>query len=527
MPARSHPRWLWGWLGACLWLAAAAGADSEEAFKKGIAATDLKKWAEAVEHLRAAVAENPQESEERVFLSGVFSRPYLPHFYLGWALFNQGSDHCEEALEHWQVSRQQGVIETFKRQHQDLVEGSGLCNDILLPAAITSAGEAIARATETANRLASSLADPALDGERRDALAALTEARRRFEAGKAAERFGELRGAESRADEVTRILTALASRAESDASDRLAVAVATARQAILAAHKAQESLAKLLQDPARAVIRDEHPELSMPGDGVARLRSAQDRLDRSTSAVEANAARVDAEAAGQRFEQVRQAAESAYASFVERLRAQAEGGAAMASAPRGTAALQPSLPELRPPPSESPRSTPDLSRRGEGEVASRIERLRATSEGLLGAIGSADSGSELLETQKSRLTVLILEARASMDNSTASLEGLEGRMSRSLAALQLVAGARSYLAGQASAALAILADAEPVEDRLAAQVHLFTAAARFALYRQGGAAELRRQAAADARASHALDPDLSPDPRVFSPLFRELFSSGR
>lgn len=138
-------RWpLFGLLAAVF--AATAAADPEESFKKAIAVADLNRWQEAAQRMREAIAEDPQESGKRIFLSGVFSRPYLPHYYLGWILFNTERSHCEEALAEWDLSEAQGVIQGFKRQHQDLQRSREVCNGLLLPSALAAAAAQIERA---------------------------------------------------------------------------------------------------------------------------------------------------------------------------------------------------------------------------------------------------------------------------------------------------------------------------------------------------------------------------------------------
>lgn len=96
-----------------------------------------------------------------------------------------------------------------------------------------------------------------------------------------------------------------------------------------------------------------------------------------------------------------------------------------------------------------------------------------------------------------------------------------------MAALQLIAGARAFFAGEVLRTEEILADANSADARLAAQAQLFLSAARFALYRMGGERDdgLLGDAAAGVHRCHSLDPDLAPSPRVFSPAFRDFFTS--
>ena len=86
--------------------AATATAGYEENFREGVRAGDLKKWQEAAAHMAEAIAENPTESKKRIALSGVFSSPYIPHFYRGWFLYQQGQSIVRSPCE---SSRSRGI----------------------------------------------------------------------------------------------------------------------------------------------------------------------------------------------------------------------------------------------------------------------------------------------------------------------------------------------------------------------------------------------------------------------------------
>ena len=130
-----------------------ARAQNRDAFKQGIEAIDLEHFAQAVEPLRQAVSEDGRESDARVFLSGVFSRPYLPHFFLGWALYRSGTDNCEEALVALAESSRQGVIEGFGRLRADLESAREACNRVLLPRAESEARAELDRVRGLLGRL--------------------------------------------------------------------------------------------------------------------------------------------------------------------------------------------------------------------------------------------------------------------------------------------------------------------------------------------------------------------------------------
>lgn len=83
--------------------------DYEAQFVKGVKASDRESWQEAVSYFRAAIGTRPHESSELVHFSGIRTKPYLPHYYLGEAY--AGSGNCVAALEEFAVSERQGAIQ--------------------------------------------------------------------------------------------------------------------------------------------------------------------------------------------------------------------------------------------------------------------------------------------------------------------------------------------------------------------------------------------------------------------------------
>ncbi len=474
-----------------LGLAGGALADSEDSFREGIRAGDLKNWPDAARRMREAITADPQESKKRIVLSGVFSAPYLPHFYLGWFLYNEDRAHCEEALEEWEISERQGVVALFKRQYADLEKAREICNARVLPDAIEAAREKVAAAEQLLSRTAEAT-DPAVARERRSAQEKLAAARRKLDAGRSGARLGDVREAESEATEAAEILDRVARQASRLAEDRLAVAVAEAEQAIVAAERAEGALELLLKNsPAM--------DLAMPSVAQSRLAAAREKLTAGksrSSLSELAEAKADATAARAELDEARTAA--------ERLTARA--------------APEPTAPEAEP-----KTATTEV----DPALLKEIRHLTKAAERFLTVVEEGEDDGDLLSLQRTRLTTLVLEARQRDPETTATtLRGLIGRLADSLAALQLIAGAQAYFAGNPRQAVDILTASELPGGPLAAQAHLLLAASRFALYRIGVAKDLE-QAAADVRRCSELAPELSPDPRAFSPRFREFYDTNR
>ncbi|MFN7940723.1 MAG: hypothetical protein U0X73_03945 [Thermoanaerobaculia bacterium] len=96
-------------LAALLLAGRAAAAEYEDAFKQGVSALDQKKWGVTVAAMRAAIAANPREGGKRIRVYGTWFLDYLPYYYLGLALAQQGD--TAGAAEAWRESLRQGAIQ--------------------------------------------------------------------------------------------------------------------------------------------------------------------------------------------------------------------------------------------------------------------------------------------------------------------------------------------------------------------------------------------------------------------------------
>ncbi len=98
-------------LGAALLLAGLplVSQDYEAKFVNGVRAMDGGNWQLAISAFRAAIATRPQETSDPVQVYGMRTRPYLPHYYLGFAYASSGQ--CAAAIEEFAVSEQQGAIQ--------------------------------------------------------------------------------------------------------------------------------------------------------------------------------------------------------------------------------------------------------------------------------------------------------------------------------------------------------------------------------------------------------------------------------
>ncbi len=82
----------------------------DDAFRRGLDARGNKDWKTAAVQMRAAIQSDGQESARRVRqgILGLQGMEYLPHYFLGEALFNL--QDCVGAVEEWAISEQHAVV---------------------------------------------------------------------------------------------------------------------------------------------------------------------------------------------------------------------------------------------------------------------------------------------------------------------------------------------------------------------------------------------------------------------------------
>jgi hypothetical protein len=94
-------------LASALALAGAIRADYPESFKAGIRAKDFGRWYEVASAMRQAIAQQSRATGENVRIYGNRVEPYIPHYFLGLALFRQGD--WAAAAEAFQEAQKQGT----------------------------------------------------------------------------------------------------------------------------------------------------------------------------------------------------------------------------------------------------------------------------------------------------------------------------------------------------------------------------------------------------------------------------------
>lgn len=131
-----------------------SAAEFVEFYKNGIAAVESNNWTLAAEMMRKAIAEQP-EAKTRV-KRALYFRRYLPHFYLGQALYEMGD--CAGSLSAWQESESQEVVKRYP-EFQQILQGRMACDQMVdlegaLAKALKAVESAEGAATQSRRRLA-------------------------------------------------------------------------------------------------------------------------------------------------------------------------------------------------------------------------------------------------------------------------------------------------------------------------------------------------------------------------------------
>ena len=237
-----------GALASCLVVAGTAGATPKETHKLGVAAIEAGRWADAERFFRAAIAERQQERYNRLLKTG-----YLPHYYLGVALAEQGD--CQAALGSWTESSKQGQIQKSDLA-KDLGQRRERCQNHLrqVEAATAEIGQLLGRVGEASASLSSlsqapeltplwNEGEPSFGSRQKSAEQKLADARRRFDAEEPGNDLDRLDQAKSLADtalaELNSVLT--------DARQRLRQLNADAAAALEQLEEVEQSARRVLR----------------------------------------------------------------------------------------------------------------------------------------------------------------------------------------------------------------------------------------------------------------------------------------
>lgn len=151
---------------ALLWTGSVAAQDGQgflDAYKEGVAAVEAEDWPRAEQLMRTAIAGRAEAADR--LIRHLHLRPYVPHYYLGLSLAEQG--RCEQALEAFAESERQGVVTGLAAEADVLRDRQGRCRQSVAAEAEArqereTVAELVERALQSAEAVAEIGTDPAL-----------------------------------------------------------------------------------------------------------------------------------------------------------------------------------------------------------------------------------------------------------------------------------------------------------------------------------------------------------------------------
>jgi hypothetical protein len=134
-----------------------------DAYKAGIDAVEAEDWPRAEGLMHTAIAGRAEEADR--LIRHFHLKPYLPHFYLGLALAEQG--RCDEALASFAESARQGVVTGFGDEIAILRAREASCRERVAAEAAArerrqGVADLVAKAEASAASIAELASDPAL-----------------------------------------------------------------------------------------------------------------------------------------------------------------------------------------------------------------------------------------------------------------------------------------------------------------------------------------------------------------------------
>ena len=508
-------------------LTSAWAQGKEPPFRDGLEARDARKWAEVVRHMRRAIEIDPKESKERVKrgmgrLAPGTGTEYLPHYFLGEALLNEGN--CAGAMEAWFRSEQQGVIQSLPEWFKPMqlnaasCEQKGLLRSPRFEEAVVRAAQAIAQASSLAEAVTarSRSAGELFTAERRaqleDVGAGLQDARRRLESARRTRLASEFTDVEAVAHKAGSALAELMSALEGAVAlrDRINQELSALDRDLNAAasiDRVIEGKKALLTDPLSAQrqqvrdvlararkVADARPpvtNLASIGDARGDVATAKGQLDRIVD----DLVRIEQKQNEARFAQQLRDVRQRFSRVTETLKV----------FDRRAAARGDTDPKLVTDRRQLEKTVVDARRKLEAAAKS------GNADGITAAGVVADDAG-------SRLDRMIL----TFGEVTIVDRGVPEPLARAAAA---------FFAGDFAAAVESLdpdggfaADTPFLEHIL-----VFRAASRFAQHTVSGAATspFLTQAASDVHELTRLNPAFVPDGRAFSPRFLQFFRAAR
>jgi hypothetical protein len=506
----------------------ARASAQEDQFRRGLEMLEKKQWQSAASLMREAIQLRPMESTNKVrsgfgAVFGTGGTEYLPHFFLGQALFNAGD--CSGAVSEWVTSEQQRAVESRSDLLKFLRNGYVECEKkgVLPPGRLEKELARIAGLIKEANTQAgvvATLGQANLDIWQKDANArdqfdrARTEienARARYEAGRASRMQVHL---EEAANAVARARTLI------EAVDtRLHAAIDTQRSVQSLVREVGEAIS--VAEGLNAQIESKRVPFTtaMTGahqqgrDAISRARERLAEGTKTLSPPTLSAARSSAIEAQNHLKGVldeigRTERDTQQRLFTEALTRTDETFTLMEAAVSALERFSTERPNVLPPDKVAER---DAVLREVNQLRRRLQAARRD-QNAANVTSAGQAASDL----RDRLNILI----GAFGPLTLRDRGVRE---------QLETGARQYLGGEYQQAVATLAVSESLEPEVPLRLHfhLFKAASLYELFLRSRETDqaLRSQALAEVEHCKAIDSTFQPDGRAFSPRFLAFYQS--
>ncbi len=509
----------------CLTLAAPAAAqDKDEAFRRGLDARGDKKWQDVVTQMRNAIRADAQESTRRVgrrVLGLGQAEEYLPHYFLGEALFYLND--CAGAVEAWAVSDQQRVVNNRADLRKQLEQGYKVCSSkgVLLPREFTTQ---LASATQRYTEVTTLAQQISNRGQTQQELWT-TQFTEQFERAR-----NELVTANSRLMDGTRRRSATDFAEATAAADRAAGILRSLDATLNAAIDNRTSLQKVVKAAEDVIAGAEAADRSIEAIGgilpqalAASRASARAQLTRSQTSLQDGVRTGNAASASEALKYAQEAS-GIFNQVIDQIKAAARQvleqrlAEAVAQATEAFSFVDASLATLDRLTAEKPSMVRPEMAEERAAAQKQLEALRRRFE-------RAQLAGDVAGIQ--RVALLTTEGRSGLDEMIKSFGPLTLRDRGVHASVE--AGARAYFDGEYQTVLTALDPANtPTEVPLQLHVHLFRAAALYALYVRSGERDqsLRTQALAEIEQCKQLNPAFVPDSRAFGPRFISFFNQG-
>lgn len=523
----SRPALLTGAVWILTLIFAPAAHAQDDAFKAGLSARGDRKWQDVVVQMRRAIQEDATEAT-RMVRSGIGGllrqggTQYLPHYFLGEALFNL--QDCVGAVGAWSRSEQQGVVRSRPDFLAILQNGYVSCEakGVLPPAKYDPL---LTRITQTVNdvntqaKTVTTLGTANIDlwqGDVKEqydrASGEIQNARTRLEAATRSRSQSDFNDASAATERAKRILVTIEANLNAAVYARLSLQgqAKDVEQMIATADEFDRAI-----DGRKAVLTPSLTAARQEGrNAVARARDRLSAGVKASNAIVLSESRTIAQDASTRLKQVLDDLTRLEGDALRRQLTEATARANEAfSFVDGAFATLDHLAAERP-----ALMRPDMTADREAiqrQVASLRRRFDAARNGE--NVSSIVEATRLTSVAGNRLNELI----SIFGPMTLSDRGVHPALAE---------GARLFFAGEYQQVVSVLnpSGGFAADTPLQLHVHLFRAAALHALFVRSREADssMRAQALAEVEACRRIDSAFEPDPRAFTPTFIRFFRNG-